>query len=447
MKNKVSVIFLVLILGLIAVGGFVLLRLNEREMPTVTVNNDVDYIGLTGKIDFTAVDHKSGIRAIQVLLKQGDKSVELLSESFPRRGYFNEAGAEQLNRVVPVETKNLGFRDGRADLVIVATDFSFWNFMKGNQTVYSRPVMLDTAKPRVRVLDSPRYIKAGGASIVIYEIDEPATRHGVMINGHFYGGFPVSEKNSQLYGALLALKYTTDKITEMMVVATDRAGNTGEMPFSMILRPMRPRQDRINVDDNFLDTKIPEFSHYYPDLPGDTNLQKYIYVNQELRRQDNDKIREITSQVSPERLWDGTFGRLPRSSRRAGYADERTYYYKNREIDHEVHLGIDLASVQHASVPAANRGRVVFADYLGIYGNLVILDHGWGLFSLYSHLSQINVKVGDVVDKGAEIAQTGHTGMAGGDHLHFSILVDGIFVNPLEWWDEHWLKLNILNYI
>ncbi len=150
----------------------------------------------------------------------------------------------------------------------------------------------------------------------------------------------------------------------------------------------------------FLDRKIPEFSHYYPDLPGKTNLEKYLYVNRELRRLNNEKIREITSKVTPEKLWDGVFGRLPRSSRRAGYADERTYYYKNAKVDHEVHLGIDLASVQRAPVPAANRGRIVFADYNGIYGNLVIIDHGWGLFSIYSHLSQINVKVGDMVEKG-----------------------------------------------
>ena len=52
-----------------------------------------------------------------------------------------------------------------------------------------------------------------------------------------------------------------------------------------------------------------------------------------------------------------------------------------------------------------------------------------------------------MVEKGGEIGLTGATGMAGGDHLHFSVLVNGIFVNPLEWWDEHWLKVNILNYI
>jgi murein DD-endopeptidase MepM/ murein hydrolase activator NlpD len=130
-------------------------------------------------------------------------------------------------------------------------------------------------------------------------------------------------------------------------------------------------------------------------------------------------------------------------SRMAGFAEHRTYYYNNAEIDQQVHLGIDLASTKRADIKAANRGNVVFAEYLGIYGNTIILDHGQGIFSLYSHLSQIGVAVGELVDKGAIIALSGASGMAGGDHLHFSVLINGIFVTPLEWWDKQWLQLNI----
>jgi murein DD-endopeptidase MepM/ murein hydrolase activator NlpD len=446
-KNKFSVFLLILLLSCFAAGGVVLFLLNERELPAVDVQTDVEYIGLHKEINLLFSDQKSGIRSFGVYLEQGGKQVPLLTESFPRAGYFRHAGPNSLSRTVEVDTASLGLKDGRADLVIKVRDFSFWNYLKGNELTDTRPVMLDTVKPRVRILDSPRYIKAGGSSIVIYEINEPVASHGAVINGHFYGGFPVSAKNAQLFGAMLGLEYTTHKISEMMVTATDRAGNVGEMPFRMILKPMLPKRDRITVSDAFLESKMPEFSHYYPDLPGTNSLEKYLYVNNEMRQQNNEKIREITSTVTPERLWDGVFERLPRSSTRAGFADERTYYYQGRKVDHQVHLGIDLASVSRAPALAANRGRVVFADNHGIYGNMVIIDHGWGLFSLYSHLSQISVQVDDMVEKGKEIGLTGATGMAGGDHLHFSILVDGIFVNPLEWWDEHWLKLNILNYI
>ena len=83
---------------------------------------------------------------------------------------------------------------------------------------------------------------------------------------------------------------------------------------------------------------------------------------------------------------------------------------------------------------------MVLAEPLGIYGNTVILDHGLGVFSSYSHMSQINVKVGDKVAKGAVVGQTGTTGLAAGDHLHFAINLQGEFVDPLEWWDAHWQK-------
>jgi murein DD-endopeptidase MepM/ murein hydrolase activator NlpD len=159
------------------------------------------------------------------------------------------------------------------------------------------------------------------------------------------------------------------------------------------------------------------------------------------------RIREFCRESVAEKLWDGSFNRMRRSSRRAGFADHRSYYYEDKKIDYQVHLGIDLASVRHAEVEAANRGIVVAAEYLGIYGNMVIIDHGLGVFTLYSHMSQIIVKPGDQVEKDTVLGNTGTTGMAGGDHLHFSVLVNGIFVDPVEWWDKNWLELHILNYL
>jgi murein DD-endopeptidase MepM/ murein hydrolase activator NlpD len=95
-------------------------------------------------------------------------------------------------------------------------------------------------------------------------------------------------------------------------------------------------------------------------------------------------------------------------------------------------------------VPAANSGVVVFTGELGIYGQTVILDHGFGLFTMYSHLSRITAQKGDRVAKDAVIGNTGSTGLAGGDHLHFSVLVQNTFVDPVEWWDPHWIKDNVM---
>jgi murein DD-endopeptidase MepM/ murein hydrolase activator NlpD len=109
-------------------------------------------------------------------------------------------------------------------------------------------------------------------------------------------------------------------------------------------------------------------------------------------------------------------------------------------VDQQIHMGEDLASLMNSPVYAGNNGAVVYAEPLGIYGHTVILDHGLGVFSSYSHMSKIDVKVGEKLQKGAVLGQTGTTGLAAGDHLHFAINLQGEFVDPLEWWDPHWLR-------
>jgi murein DD-endopeptidase MepM/ murein hydrolase activator NlpD len=121
------------------------------------------------------------------------------------------------------------------------------------------------------------------------------------------------------------------------------------------------------------------------------------------------------------------------------FADKRNYMYQGKKIDEQVHLGFDIAGTAHMTIPAANDGRVIWADRLGIYGNCVVIDHGYGLQTIYGHMSEFLVKKGDMVKRLQPIGKTGQTGMAGGDHLHFSMQIDGVQVNPIEWWDEHWI--------
>jgi len=176
-------------------------------------------------------------------------------------------------------------------------------------------------------------------------------------------------------------------------------------------------------------------------------VDKFIFINSKLREKNNHFILENGKKTENQLYWEGAFGRLPNSARRAGFADHRVYKYKGNAIDTAVHMGIDLASVKHAAVPAANRGKVVFSGAVGIYGNMVCIDHGFGLFSLYAHLSRMSVNPGEMVAKGDVIGYTGTTGLAGGDHLHFGMFIDHIFINPIEWWDATWIKNNITSKI
>jgi hypothetical protein len=350
-------------------------------------------------------------------------------------------GPASLEEEIVLRPADLKVADGSAQLLITAVDFSWWRWQRGNETILAFPVTIDTKPPLVRVVDAPRFIKNGSAGIVVYTINESPASHGVIINGYFHPGFKMTERGENFYGASIGIPYDTEKIPESYAIVTDQAGNTVKAPFGMILKPVINKRDKINISDDFLMVKLPEFANHLPDLQG-IPIEQFLYVNGELRQANYMKVKDVCSISVPQRLWDGAFSRMARSGRQAGFAEIRTYYYQGEEIDQQTHLGIDLASVRHADIEAANRGVVVFANYLGIYGDTVIIDHGLGVFTLYSHMSSISVNVGDEVAKNAKIGQSGNTGMAGGDHLHFSVLVNGIFVDPIEWWDGHWLKDN-----
>jgi murein DD-endopeptidase MepM/ murein hydrolase activator NlpD len=207
------------------------------------------------------------------------------------------------------------------------------------------------------------------------------------------------------------------------------------------------RRSRIDVDDAFLGRVVPAILASTPTLkvndPSNL-LESYLTINRELRKQNGQTITALAAKSAPDRLWQGPFKQLVNSAVESGFADHRTYIYQGREVDQQVHLGFDLASTSAAPVQASNAGRIVLAEFLGIYGNCVVVDHGLGLQSLYAHLSSIGVKVGDTVTQGQELGRSGTTGLAGGDHLHFTMLLGGHPVTPIDWWSEQWVQDRVL---
>ena len=152
---------------------------------------------------------------------------------------------------------------------------------------------------------------------------------------------------------------------------------------------------------------------------------------------------ELSRNSAPEFLWSGAFLQMPNSARAANFAETRTYVYEGREVDRQTHLGLDLASTARAPIPAPNAGRVVFAGWMSLYGNAVIIDHGYGLLSLCGHMSTVDVTAGDNVSKGDRIGTSGATGLAGGDQLHLEIFIHGMSVDPIEWFDAKWIRDNL----
>lgn len=428
----------VVALVVLVAGVVVLALLHEGDPPRLSMVTEIDRLGVNNELEILAADQRSGLRSVAVLLRQGEQEVTLLERQFPRTSAFFKAGPAEFREVIEVAGGELELRDGQVELVLRAEDYSWRNWGRGNHREEVLPLIIDTRPPVISVNAATRYVRAGGSGLVRYTIDEEVVEHGVEINGFFHPGYPLDQDRPGEYLAYIGLPHDTESLEETLVIAVDRAGNQARAGLAINLRRVAYPTGRINVSDSFLRSKLPEFATHYPELAG-THLEQYLYVNRKVREMNDRKILEICRDSHPERLWEGIFLRMARSGEQAGYGDRRSYFYDGRKIDEQVHLGIDLASVRQAEIQAANHGLVVFAEYLGIYGNTVIIDHGQGVFSLYSHLSRITVEEGERLARGDQLGHSGVTGMAGGDHLHFSILVNGVFVNPIEWWDRNWV--------
>jgi murein DD-endopeptidase MepM/ murein hydrolase activator NlpD len=266
---------------------------------------------------------------------------------------------------------------------------------------------------------------------------------GVRIGAHFFPGAKgVIKDHADRFFAVFAHAYDVPQSSKAVLVATDKAGNTREMPLVYELKDFRYRKSTIALSDGFLQAKV---TPLVADAAARQGSPKDIFVavNKKLRKENEDKITELTRKVSPQILWKGAFVQLSNSKVEANFADHRTYTYNGEAIDSAYHLGYDLSVTKRYPVEAANSGAVVFGGDLGIYGNTVILDHGLGLFTLYSHLSEIGVKVGDKVEQKQALGRTGETGLAAGDHLHYGVYLHGVAILPVEWWDAKWIEDNI----
>lgn len=419
----------------------------EGEKPQIVLQPTFLAIGESQDFSVTVSDVKSGVRRIWIGLLKDGREIVILEQDFPDAGLFRGGKVKEESFKVKIEPKKNDISDGKAVLRMVVQDYSWRGWWHGNRTYIEKDVIIDTRPPDIDVLSKAHNISPGGTGLVIYRISEPCPKSGVYIGKNFHPGYPGYFKDSNILMAFFALNYNQKAGAEIFVKATDQAGNSVRAGFPHYIGKRVFKKDVVNISDDFLKWKMPEFDINIPNDSKTPLLDKFLKVNSELRQASGKKINVLGKKTDNVLYWDGAFLRLPRSATRADFADRREYKYKGRIIDRQVHLGIDLASVAHSPVPAANRGKVVFTEPLGIYGRTVIIDHGFGLFSMYSHLSSIDVQKEHIVSKGEIIGHTGSTGLAGGDHLHFGMFIHNTFVNPIEWWDAAWIKNNISSKI
>lgn len=453
---KKILFFLFLICVVLPMSWF-LLSVFEGKEPEITIQLPSVYLTKSYELDLTVTDKGTGLRQVKISIAQGAKEKTLVNKKYDFLGYpgflTGSVGSDVLidSFKIPIESWKYGMGDGEAVVKINVSDFSWRGWNKGNIVELEKKVVIDTKPPDVEVLSKVHNVSRGGGGLVIYRIKEKGIKGGVQVGDYFYPGYSGMFQQKDVMVAFFALTHLQGPGTEIYVKAKDPAGNIAKRGFYHYIKEKKFRSDILNISDKFLLRKMPEFDLgvknvvFEPSAKG--LLDKFIYVNSKTRKLNIKELLKSVAETDTVMMWKDRFLRLPGSATRAKFADHRSYKYSGKEIDRQYHMGVDLASVSHAEVPAANSGRVVGVNDIGIFGKCVLIDHGFGICSSYAHLSSISVKKGDMVKKGDIIARTGSTGLAGGDHLHFAMSVHDVFVNPVEWWDQTWIENNIYSKI
>jgi murein DD-endopeptidase MepM/ murein hydrolase activator NlpD len=378
----------------------------------------------------------------------GPKGVKSFSASVEQGGqsqtvYHDETRSSQTNRVYTFSAgkKQAAFlKEGPAKLILEASSNDF----RGRTSTLSQDIQVVLRPPSIVADGKQHYVNQGGSELVTLDLGGSWTEAGVRVARYSAGSFPMPGQPENSTSRFSLFPYPWDVSPDTIPVAFVRniAGTEATTTFWVRVFPKKFRESNIELKDSQLQKVDSELD---PEGTGSL-IDRFVKLNREMRRADNQQIYDLRTKTENRMLWSGPFEPM-KGARESYFADRRSYFYKGKKVDEQVHLGFDLAQTTNMPVLAANSGKVIYADHLGIYGNCVILDHGYSLQTLYGHMSKIGVKVGDAIQKGQPMGVSGSTGMAFGDHVHFSMLIAGIQVNPIEWWDEHWIHDRILSKI
>jgi murein DD-endopeptidase MepM/ murein hydrolase activator NlpD len=439
--------WVVVLLALVAVAYGLWGTLRRGPVPSVVIESERPAIGVATKVLARFAEPSGGLGTVRLELVQGEKSVVLGEQRFPRAGSFS------LTRGRLTAEAELSATVGRArqewlkegEVVLRATADRMAGPLRSRApVVVEKRMQVRLRPPRLELESKQHYVREGGAGVVVFRVGAETAISGVRAGTVESLSYPVPGGGTGERFALFAIPWELGDGAAVRLFAEDDAGNRVELPFVDLFKKAPPRPDKLELTDAFLEKVVPAIASATPgfDTSG-TLLDQYLRINGDLRRSVLAQISALARDSEPRVLWQGAFLQMPNTQRRAGFAETRTYFYKGRVVDHQTHLGLDLASTERAAVLAANSGKVVFTGWLSIYGNVVILDHGYGLLSLYGHMSAVDVNVGQTVSKGQRLGASGSTGLAGGDHVHLEIFLQGKSVDPLEWLDEHWIRDNI----
>lgn len=442
-RNNSGIIGWVIAAVVIAAFGFMgFSPLFEKDDPKVTVSQQ-GYWNFRDPIHVN-VEDASGLKSFKATLTTPHDEWVVVDQNTPSKATKQTFDILPPNGVRRVESASVVLK-------IEATDNSLWGLFMGNTYKEEFTLVIDQHQPSLSIVSNSYKIQKGGSAIVVFKAED-ANLESLKIRTNFGKTFIAQPFIKKGYYASLVAWPVQEASFSATVVARDKAGNEAKSAIPFRLKDHVYKVSNIELSDQFLEGKIAELANTYEQTAGvDDRLQQFSIINEKVRSDNEKIIHDITSKVSQTLIPDfrpAPFYPLVNGQKVADFGDHRIYSYKGKEnLSNAYHMGLDLASVHMGVITSSNSGKVVFAQPNGIYGNLPIIDHGFGLYTLYGHCSELNVQEGDTVLAGQPIAKSGLSGYAMGDHLHFGILVQGIEVRPEEWMDSKWIADNITSVI
>jgi len=441
--NLANKIFSILLLGGILAGAWYVYTAPEFERVPPKIESDSNvYWNRKDPLKIKISDNVA-LGSYKVSLSDGTNTVVIDQE------LLDPGIKEKIIEIKYPKGKVLNPKAKHYKVIVEAGDRSMWNMFEGNSASKSMDIVIDYKRPNVNILANSRMINQGGSALVVFQADdENMDKLYIKANANEFKVQPYKKKG--YYAALVAWPFKEDSF-DAKIVATDLAGNRREVHIPFYHGNPKYKTSYIRATDKFIDGKITDLASSDPDYASITDkLEKLKAINETMRLKNEDLIHDLSKHVSNEMLdsWKiKKFYPLRNGKKVASFGDHRYYYYGSKDniVSESYHVGYDLASNSMADIKASNPGKVVFADDNGIYGNMPLIDHGLGLYTLYGHCSQLMVNEGDEVHTGQTIAKTGMTGLAMGDHLHFGMLVQGIEVRPVEWFDQSWINKFVNN--
>jgi hypothetical protein len=422
-----KLIVVIVVLAVVLPLGFLVAR---SATPVVTLPSTITSLGQATPVSVQVHD-PNGVRSVKAFVEQNGARYQVFdmaqASKSPESVFSFTAGIKTTPQL----------QAGRAKLIVESTS----NDLLRKTGRAEREVTVVTQPPSLSVDSEQHYLYLGMADLATFDVSGSWTEAGVRVGDQIFRAWPMPGGKPGMF-SLYAFAWNMPPDTVPLVYAGNGTGTDVTSPLVVIFpkkeQPKYTVHD-LQVSDAFIQKVVNELD---PNGTGDP-VARFVKINSEMRRANNKTLSDLRLKTADKFLWSQPFIRQPHSQAEANFADVRNYMYEGKKIDQQVHLGYDLAVTQHVGVQASNDGKVVYAAPLGIYGNCIVVDHGYGLQTIYGHLSKINVHEGDMVKQGQVMGLSGMTGMAGGDHIHFAMQLDGVQIDPKEWWDRHWIQDHI----